>query len=95
MIGFSETSKRQLTIDGNMIKLGNKNQIYLDDGVWVLEMYEGTNEYKGTGEELFSVYDGFENLEDAVKTGLILSPATYNFCRTALQYGKKPAGTCQ
>ena len=87
MFEFKEVGANSIIIDKNMIKLGNGNQIYLDDGnIWILEMYEGKNEYKANGEDLFSVFDGFSVLEDAVSVGLRLNNRTYQSMRD-LQIG--------
>ena len=87
MIEFREAGPNSIIIDKNMIKLSNRNQIYLDDGnVWILEMYEGKNDYKANGEDLFSVFDGFSVLEDAVSVGIRLSDRTYQSMRD-LQLG--------
>lgn len=85
MLNFMETATDTLAIDGNVVKLANKNQIYLDpygkDYVWVLEMYEGTNDYTGNDEDLFSVFDAFTELEEAISVGSRLTPATYQHLR--------------
>jgi len=82
MFELKEVEPNGFIIDKNMIKLGNRNQIYLDDGnVWILEMYEGKDEYKANGEDLFSVFDGFSVLEDAVSIGLRLNDHTYQGLR--------------
>ena len=49
------------------IKVG-KNQIYLDDELFVVEKFE----YVDNGVDMFSVVDGFENIEDAIRVAKTL-----------------------
>jgi hypothetical protein len=66
----------QGTVKGNVIKLSNNlNQIYLDtrrieDGMWVLEQYE----YTDNGTDMYSVFDSFDDLEAAIRYGNRLNP---------------------
>lgn len=94
MLNYIKKDEDTLTIQGNLVKLPNKNQIYLNDlgtdSAWVLEMYEGTNEYTGSGEELFSVFDAYETLEEAIRVGSRLTPRNYQRLRDeALNAGEK------
>jgi hypothetical protein len=82
MLNFNPTSKG-ITIDKNFIKLHNKNQLFAEsvfddekqiyDVIWVLEQYEYT-EHDGT--DMFSVFDGFHLLEDAINIGMRLNDKT-------------------
>ena len=49
------------------IKVG-KNQIYLDGELFVVEKFE----YVDNGVDMFSVVDGFENIEDAIRVAKTL-----------------------
>jgi len=91
--------EKHIAVDGDIIKLPNKNQIFpqveLDETgeqykiIWVLEEYEGTDDYKCNGSELFSVFDGFNSLEEAIKYGLLLSERTRNKIIAELQSNGK------
>jgi hypothetical protein len=82
MLSFNQIGAG-ITIDKNFIKLHNKNQIFaecvldeekqINDVIWVLEQYEYT-EHDGT--DMFSVFDGFHLLEDAVSIGMRLNDIT-------------------
>lgn len=58
----------QLLIDGKTLKVG-KNPIYYDkiDGSYIVEEFEYFDDYKGTNEPMYSVLDGFDTLEEAIK----------------------------
>lgn len=53
--------KVQIQQDG-IIKVG-KNQIYQDGDLFVVEKYE----YTENGHDMFSVYDGYPQLETAIR----------------------------
>jgi len=82
MLSFNQVSE-SITIDKNFIKLHNKNQIFaesvfdeikqINDVIWILEQYEYT-EHDGT--DMFSVFDGFHLLEDAINIGMRLNDST-------------------
>jgi hypothetical protein len=72
MLMFNETG-RGISIKENTIQLSNKNQIYLDsDNAWVLEQFE----YVEGDDDMFSVFDSFEDLETAIKYGFRLNDRT-------------------
>ena len=76
MLSFNQIGNG-ITINKNIIKLHNKNQIFpesvLDENteiIWVLEQYEFTDH---NGTDMFSVFDGFHLLEDAISIGMRLN----------------------
>lgn len=52
----------QQILSNGIIKVG-RNKIYQDDNLFVVEKYE----YTENGEDYFSVYDGYEDLEKAIR----------------------------
>jgi hypothetical protein len=55
-----------IAIEGNIIKLSNKNQVFYDNGYYVIEQFE----FVQNGVDMFSVFMDFKTLEEAVKYGL-------------------------
>ena len=69
----------QKLINGESVKVGNKNnQIYYDNGYFQVEFYEFTNEKEG---EMFSVGDGFVNIEDAINLATKHTSESYTLSR--------------
>ena len=85
MLSFNQIGKG-ITIDKNFIKLHNKNQIFAEtvfnyerqitETIWVLEQYEYSDH---SGTDMFSVFDGFHLLEDAICIGMRLNDTTRKY----------------
>jgi len=71
----------QLTelMNGKTVKIGkHKNQIFYDEdnNIFIVEMFEFTD---SIGQNMFSVADGFENIETAILVATMYTCDTFNF----------------
>lgn len=64
---------------GKKIKVG-KNQIYKDYDVWVVEIFE----YSQNGVPMYSVFDAFKNKKQAINAARIINKNNQNRIRYKL-----------
>ncbi len=74
MLNLKPEFKGIVAIEGDIIKLSNKNQVFYDNGYYVIEQFE----YVDNGIDMFSVFMDFKTLEEAIKYGLKLTDNNRN-----------------
>jgi hypothetical protein len=62
-------SEIERLLNGQIVKIG-RNQIHLDGELFIVEKYISTD----GGEDVFEVYDGYDDIYEAIKNARILRP---------------------